>query len=92
MATKNAVPHLSDNAMIQKARDYLTRRHVELSRISDGEFFHVKVWHDPDFSFWHQVRFIHKADDTLGWIVELAYVGGVWKLSARCLPYRLNES
>jgi hypothetical protein len=95
---KDAVPALSDNAMIQKAKDYLTRRHVELfdpmnlSLAETHGFYHIKVWHDPDFAFWHQVRFIDKADDTLGWIVEVCYVGGVWKLSARCLPYRLNES
>ena len=89
------VPKLSDNAMIQMAQDYLTKRHVELIQgarcpAHDSPFFEVKVWHDPDFNFWHQVRFVDKADKTLGWIVEVCYVQGEWKLSARCLPYALS--
>jgi hypothetical protein len=95
---KDGVPKLPDRDMVKKARDYLTRRHVELFNPRDPEmdetrgYFNITVYHDPQFAFWHQVRFVDKTDDTLGWIVELCYVGGVWKLSARDLPYRLNES
>lgn len=85
---------LSDNAMIQKARDYLTKRHVELVDQYDDltDYFNVTVYHDPDFKFWHQVRFVDKADKTLGWIVEVVWLEceRQWKLAARCLPYALG--
>lgn len=87
------IPKLSNNAMIQMAKDYLTRRRVELTDMSehDYEYYDIKVWHDPDFDFWHQVRFIDRADKTLGWIVEVCWVCNEWRLSARCLPYALPE-
>ncbi len=97
MPKKVDVPQVSDNAMIQWAKDYLTKRHVDLVqdhgdlvRYPDACCFDIKVWHDPDFDFWHQVRFIDRNDKTLGWIVEVCYVQGEWKLAARCLPYAIT--
>lgn len=85
------VPKLPDSTMIQWAKDYLTKRNVQIvDRDYQETFWDITVYHDPQFDFWHQVRFIDKADKTLGWIVEVCYVQGEWKLAARCLPYAIT--